>query len=521
MVLINNLTVDDINAALIHLQRSKNEVVGGTKGDTIQNININNAGGGSSGGGYDYSPFIQELRQLIETNQTDIQSIESNINEQSEINQTQQQRINDLMDVVNFLVMQSITLVTYDANTRVLAFYSQTSRLYQCYIPEDAVSLEFVEAENRLVLKSGTQTVSVVLPYINASEKGAANGVATLDSSGRIPYSQLPESAMEFKGEWDASTNTPHLQDGTGVNGDFYIVSTGGTVNLGTQQEPREITFYPNDRIIYEGDTDEWFRIPAGTVISVNGKSGVVVLDATDIMYDSSQTVKQKIDNIAQSDWTEVDPTSPSFIKHKIPIWITSGSADDNMSPINSVTNGSTRPVTSGAVYDAMQNVQTQIPAYDTQAQAEADLANLSVGQTIEVKEGTDGVIDAVVDGDMRAITSNAVYDAMPKYVTADGASSSDSDIVPSKWDIIEFGTFCICFGLNKGNFTPAGGKSMQLPSGYTFKEIVSANVFCDAISSWSTAASHIFRNGAYTYITGTSNVSPQGFRQIVLATKS
>ena len=50
---------------------------------------------------------------------------------------------------------------------------------------------------------------------------GKANGVATLDENGRIPYSQLPESAMEFKGTWDASTNSPTLVDGTGDTGDF------------------------------------------------------------------------------------------------------------------------------------------------------------------------------------------------------------------------------------------------------------------------------------------------------------
>lgn len=54
----------------------------------------------------------------------------------------------------------------------------------------------------------------------------------------------------------------------------------------------------------------------------------------------------------SQADWTQTDSTQPDFIKHKIPIWITQGSADDNMSPIDSVTDGSMRPVTSNAVYD-------------------------------------------------------------------------------------------------------------------------------------------------------------------------
>lgn len=49
------------------------------------------------------------------------------------------------------------------------------------------------------------------------SHLGTANGFASLDENGRVPYSQLPESAMELKGEWNADTNTPHLEDGVGL----------------------------------------------------------------------------------------------------------------------------------------------------------------------------------------------------------------------------------------------------------------------------------------------------------------
>jgi len=94
---------------------------------------------------------------------------------------------------------------------------------------------------------------------------GVANGIATLDSNGRIPFSQLPESAVEYKGGWDASTNTPSLADGTGTNGDMYIVNTGGTQDLGSGN----ITFFPNDRVIYNGSV--WQRFSAGDVRSVAG----------------------------------------------------------------------------------------------------------------------------------------------------------------------------------------------------------------------------------------------------------
>ena len=51
----------------------------------------------------------------------------------------------------------------------------------------------------------------------------------------------------------------------------------------------------------------------------------------------------------------------------------------------------------------------TDITVYDTLAQAEADLPNLSVGDIIGTKQGGDGAVDAVISGDMRLVTSNAV----------------------------------------------------------------------------------------------------------------
>ena len=53
------------------------------------------------------------------------------------------------------------------------------------------------------------------------------------------------------------------------------------------------------------------------------------------------------------------------------------------------------------------------IDVYDTQAQAEADLPNHEVGDFVATEEGGDGVIDAVQDGVLRPVTSNAVADAL------------------------------------------------------------------------------------------------------------
>jgi hypothetical protein len=125
---------------------------------------------------------------------------------------------------------------------------------------------------------SGTVTVDIDGRYIELTEKGAVNGVATLDSGGKVPTSQLPGGLLIYKGTWDASTNTPTLANGTGSAGDTYLCNVAGTVNFGAGN----ITFGVGDLVIYNGTI--WERSgSASDVTSVNGFQGAVVLDLDDI----------------------------------------------------------------------------------------------------------------------------------------------------------------------------------------------------------------------------------------------
>lgn len=89
--------------------------------------------------------------------------------------------------------------------------------------------------------------------YILTSQKAVANGVASLDSAGKVPVSQLPNSIMEYQGNWNASTNTPSLVDGTGNAGDVYKTSVAGTRNFGSGA----LIFEVGDYAIYNGSTWE------------------------------------------------------------------------------------------------------------------------------------------------------------------------------------------------------------------------------------------------------------------------
>lgn len=110
---------------------------------------------------------------------------------------------------------------------------------------------------------------------LDSAEKGANNGVATLDAGGKIPAAQLPNTVMEYKGTFDASTGTPALTNGTGNAGDVYVVSVGGTYDFGAGN----ITFIAGDWVMYNGSIYEK-SVNSNAVASVNGQTGVVTVDA-------------------------------------------------------------------------------------------------------------------------------------------------------------------------------------------------------------------------------------------------
>ena len=123
----------------------------------------------------------------------------------------------------------------------------------------------------KLYLWSGSAYVevfpsqSLLDTYQLRSEKGVSNGYASLDSGGKVPISQLPSSIMEYKGTWNAATNTPTLANGTGDTGDVYICNVAGTVNFGAGP----LTFAVGDYVIYSGSIWQRSSGAVGTVTSV------------------------------------------------------------------------------------------------------------------------------------------------------------------------------------------------------------------------------------------------------------
>lgn len=82
---------------------------------------------------------------------------------------------------------------------------------------------------------------------------------------------------VQYKGTWNAATNTPTLQSSVGVQGNYYVVSVAGNTNL------NGITDWKlGDWAIFNGSA--WEKVDnTDAVISVNGQIGEVVLTTTDI----------------------------------------------------------------------------------------------------------------------------------------------------------------------------------------------------------------------------------------------
>lgn len=114
---------------------------------------------------------------------------------------------------------------------------------------------------------------------IPTAEKGAANGVAPLNSAGVIDASHLPYSGLNYKGTWNATTNTPALSNGGGggAQGDYYVVLTSGITVIDGQTD-----WERGDWIVNNGSF--WQKVDnTDSVSSVAGKQGAVVLVPADV----------------------------------------------------------------------------------------------------------------------------------------------------------------------------------------------------------------------------------------------
>lgn len=128
---------------------------------------------------------------------------------------------------------------------------------------------------------------------IPASQKGAASGVAELDSSGKVPSTQLP-SYVDDVLEYDNRTSFPQ----TGETGKIYIAKD------------------TNKTYRWTGTT--YAEIAAGLALGETSSTAYRG-DKGKIAYDHSQAAHAPSNAEAnvQSDWNETSTSSDAYIKNK------------------------------------------------------------------------------------------------------------------------------------------------------------------------------------------------------------
>ena len=331
---------------------------------------------------------------------------------------------------------------------------------------------------------------------IDDAEKGANNGVATLDAGGKVPVSQLPSSVITYEGTWAASTNTPTLANGVGDAGMVYIASDAGTVDFGAGN----ITFAAGDWVIYSGAI--WEKsINSNAVVSVNGQTGVVELPVEDLDGSIITTAElnrldgvtanvqdQLNDKLNDAGTTVVDEavvlfdgTTGSEVKESV-VTISATGAVDNVESINGVTDteigylaGVTSdiqtqldgkldvipsPVNDGiAVFDAgteqLRDTNVTIDSSGDNLAVPGDISGTNIGATllttsdgVELTDLAAGVTPAANSGSNKIINRNGVL-----WLVDDSGTEFQIGSSAPTGSIIDFagtaapGGWLLCFG--------------------------------------------------------------------------
>ena len=107
-------------------------------------------------------------------------------------------------------------------------------------------------------------------------------GLDILDANDKIMAQYLPDSitgAMIYQGTWNASTNTPTIPAADSTNlGWLYVVSTAGTTDIDGNAD-----WQVGDWLLSNGSVWQQIRTTGISVVSVNGATGAVTVDASNL----------------------------------------------------------------------------------------------------------------------------------------------------------------------------------------------------------------------------------------------
>ena len=131
---------------------------------------------------------------------------------------------------------------------------------------EESARIADVEGLQSAIDSEESARIAADALLIPLSQKGAANGVATLDSNGLVPAAQLPS----------------YVDD---------VLEFADLASFPAEGEAGKIYVALDDNKTYRWSGSTYIYITSGAVDSVNGQTGVVVLDTGDILLDDGVTI--------------------------------------------------------------------------------------------------------------------------------------------------------------------------------------------------------------------------------------
>ena len=302
---------------------------------------------------------------------------------------------------------------------------------------------------NGKALSSNIALGATDVDAIPASQKGAASGVAELDSSGKVPSAQLP-SYVDDVLDYNSQSNFP----GTGESGKIYIAK----------------------------DTNKTYRWSGSAYVEISASLALGETSSTayrgdrgKIAYDHSQVAHAPANAEAnvQSDWSVSDTSSDAYIKNK---------------PTSLPANGGDADTVNG------HTIQSDVPAnavftdtkYSTGTTTTAGITKLYTG----TGTNTDGTMTQ--NAITTALNSKASSSHTHNYAGASSAGGSANSAVKLDTSTAGSSTQPVYF---------SGGKPVACT--YTLEKSVPSNAVFTDTNTW------IALKGATTSAAGTAGYAP------------
>jgi hypothetical protein len=282
-----------------------------------------------------------------------------------------------------------------------------------------------------------TETARLETDKIDVAEKGVADGVATLDSNGKVPLTQLSDSILgqvEYMGVWDAATNTPALPlDASGLKGNYYVTTVAGTFD--------GKSFEVGDWIISNGTT--WDKVDnTDAVATVQGRTGNVVITAADLgleNVDNTSDADKPISTATQAaldlkaDITYVDSQISALNTGVSSVTGTGAILVDNTDPANPVI----------SISEA-----TTVAAGAMSAADKAKLDGIEAGAQVNTVDSVNGYTGVVVLTKADVGLGNVDNFATATQVEAEGGTAADKFMTPERTkQFVENGTYTLDMG--------------------------------------------------------------------------